>query len=109
MDWRKRLLGIAVAGGAVTVGAVGCWGGGGACNANPDPCCGLPDGEVCQPKVDCEAKGGTWNFGECIFEAGADADAGDAKSDAESDAASDGGGGDAADDASNDGGDAGDQ
>ena len=101
MDWRKRLVGIAVAGGAVTVGAVACWGGGGACNANPDPCCALPDGEVCQQKVDCESKGGTWDFGQCIFEAGADADAGDASSE---DAAED-----AAEDASSDGGDAGDQ
>ncbi len=105
MDWRKRLLGIAVAGGGVTVGAVGCWGGGGACNANPDPCCGLRDGEVCQPKVSCEANGGTWQGGECLQEAGPDADSGEA----EPDAASDGGGDGDADDASSDGGDAAEQ
>lgn len=94
MDWRKRLLGIAVAGGTVAVGTAGCFGGGGgACNANPDPCCGLPQGQVCPQKQDCEQKGGTWAFGGvCELDGGADADASNPFGDASNDD-----GGDAAD------------
>lgn len=74
MDWRKRLLAIAVAGGGgVAIVTAGC-AGGGTCNANPDPCCKIPEGQKCQPRDDCEADGGTWAFGgQCILEAGPDA------------------------------------
>lgn len=92
-----------MAGGTVTVGTAGCFGGGGACNANPDPCCAVPQGQVCPQKQACEQKGGTWAFGGvCEIDGGSDAsnpfeDAtfGDATNDAPEDASNDGG--DAAD------------
>jgi hypothetical protein len=47
------------------------------CNANPDPCCPyLHCGEAltsqCTEKMACEADGGTWDFGRCVRDAGAD-------------------------------------
>ncbi len=53
MSWRARLAEIAIAGG--TLGGCGSGFAGGACNANPDPCCYAPDGTACAAQMACEA------------------------------------------------------
>jgi hypothetical protein len=67
MSWQRRLMELALAGGAVSTLAgcpgivVGCG------NANPDPCiCGRPERDprekmACDEKKACEAAGGTWD------------------------------------------------
>ncbi len=65
MDWRTRLAGIALAGGALA--STGCPGGLFCGNANPDPCiCGRPDHDpaakaACDEKTACEAMGGYYD------------------------------------------------
>jgi hypothetical protein len=61
MSWKKRLMQIALAGGAI--------GAGGAlqgcplpypfpCNANPDPCCSDPSSNACEQYSACADAGG---------------------------------------------------
>jgi hypothetical protein len=67
MTWKKRLLDLTLAGGAL--GAAACTGVPGlpgipVCNANPDPCCSQPSSQACldskAEKAACSAAGGTY-------------------------------------------------
>ena len=49
MSWKRRILELTLAGGLAT-GAAGCPDGPHIplCNANPDPCCSMPDSAACK-------------------------------------------------------------
>jgi hypothetical protein len=76
MSWQRRLVELALAGGALA----GC---GNptttpdqgynpdmffACNLNPDPCCAHPQSTACLEKMKCLSEGGQWSYGSrsCI-------------------------------------------
>ena len=57
MGWRKRLLELGLAGGALGL-ATGFPGPFFACNANPDPCCSQPHSTACAQWNACRDAGG---------------------------------------------------
>jgi hypothetical protein len=122
MSWKKRAVGIVLAGG--TLGVAACSTSheiGGCGNANPDPCiCGRPEtsaaaAEECRVYTECQEAGGQYSSGgryeadgaveppTCVIDGGSDG-GGDEVIDLGSDGASNG---DAGRDAGQDAGDAG--
>jgi hypothetical protein len=63
LSWERWLREMILAGGALASFGCGSPDAGGACNANPDPCCLLPSGTKCVLKRACEADGGTYDPG----------------------------------------------
>ena len=57
--WRERLRDLLIAGGSLAW--VGCTPGG-TCNANPDPCCAAPNGELCHERKVCTAAMEDWEL-----------------------------------------------
>jgi hypothetical protein len=58
MGWRQRLAELVLAGGTMVASACSSDGGVAPCNANPDPCCLMPNSATCKALAACIGDGG---------------------------------------------------